>query len=415
MKNRFFSADDIPLALMYAVRLLYPYRPFLDDYIQYHVYSLHNNPIRNIYFGIGLFAARPVASFLDIALWSHFWGNLGVLYILFSVLYLAFLFLLRHFAQGLGIRLGNVFMYLSALCPINIEATAWLSASTRIVGGLFFSVLCIILISEKRNPTKMTAFVLINFISYCFYEQTAIFCLVCVCFAAVTKKRKFYFVAALFNMALLGAWYLCFSKYSVFGYRTVISLENFAHFPLEFSKALRAVFYTFADAGALLFIVPPIFAALWLKGCDFAAASRNKILFGISVAVFSLVPIAASGGNVPFRCLTVPLIGIFVLFDCIGGRVRKIFFCGVCSLFVVVSINEFCNYYKSTVIDEKVLNGLCEKIVQGVDYDLNDAPIYYFNSPSNHAEHISAVTSSDWALTGAVRALLNDADFPMID
>lgn len=414
MKNRFFRLSDIPLVLIYSLRLLYPYRPMLDDYIQYHVYSLHANPVEDIFFGIGLFAARPAASFLDITLWSRFWGHLWVLYALFSLLYLVSLFCLRFSLPRCGIHLGSVFMYLAALCPLNIEGTMWLSASTRIVGGLCAAAVTISLISEENSPINKLAFVALCFLSYCFYEQTAVYCFVTVCFVSYAKRRPFYVIAAAADMCLLGAWYLCFSRFSVFGFRTAVTAGNLLSFPSRLADCAAAAAYTFADAWRFLWLVPLPFAALWLGGCDSPGVTRAKPWYGAAVSLLSFAPLVLSGGNVPFRCLAVPLIGFFVLLDCIGGRARRIFLCAVCSVFVIVSANEFCSYYQVTVLDEKLLDDLCGKITDGAEYDLSDAPLYYSDSPSNHAEHIAAVTSSDWALTGAVRARLGDADFPLI-
>ncbi len=414
MKNKFFCSADIPLALIYSLRLLYPYRPMLDDYIQYHVYSLHANPVKDIFFGIGLFAARPAASFLDIALWSRFWENLGVLYALFSLLYLVSLLLLRFSLARCGIRLGSVFMYLAALCPLNIEGTMWLSASTRIVGGMFAAAVTLGLISEKNSLPNKIAFVILCFLSYCFYEQTAVFCFVTVCFVSYAKRRPFYTVAAAADMCLLGVWYLCFSRFSVFGFRAAVTADNLLSFPLRFAQCAAAAAYAFADAAPFLGLAPLPFAAVWLCGCDSPKADRAKPWYGAAVSALSFAPLVLSGGNVPFRCLVVPLIGFFALLDCIGGRVRRIFLCAACSVFVIVSANEFCAYYRVTVLDEGLLDELCERISGGAAYDLSAAPLYYSDSPSNHAEHIAAVTSSDWALTGAVRARLEDADFPVI-
>ena len=414
MKNKLFCSYDIPLVLIYSLRLFYPYRPMLDDYIQYHVYSLHANPIRDIFFGIGLFAARPAASFLDITLWSRFWEHLWILYALFSLLYLVSLCALRFSLLRCGVHLGSVFMYFTALCPLNIEGTMWLSASTRIVGGLCASVVAISLISEKNSLLNKIAFVILCFLSYCFYEQTAVFCFVTVCFVSFAKRRPFYAMAAVVNLCFLAAWYLCFSRFSVFGFRAAVTAENIFSFPFRLARCTAAAACTFTDCAWIMYLLPLPFAALWLCGFDKPCADRLKFWYGAAVSLASFAPLVISGGNVPFRCLIVPLIGLFVLLDCIGGSMRRIFLCTVCSVFIIVSANEFCSYYQATVLDEKFLDGLCERITNGGEYDISSAPLYYSDSPSNHAEHIAAVTSSDWALTGAVRARLDDVDFPLI-
>ena len=185
-----------PISLFAAalVRFLYcgfTYFPQLDDYIQYHNYAATEN-IPELLDRLGAFSVRPLALVADICVWSRFWGRMIVPLIIMAALWTAsaiFLWeVLRRFYP-----VGNFFPLIFVLLPLNIEATYWLSASSRIVVGTFFASLSayfLTLFCERGKKRFAALFLLFNILSFCFYEQCLIFSLVLTVLVAVRFLGK---------------------------------------------------------------------------------------------------------------------------------------------------------------------------------------------------------------------------------
>ena len=126
---------------------------------------------------LGLLAARPLAGILDITLWSWLWpcSIVGVL-ILAALYSIAAIELCKLFEKLLGT--SKLFIAIFALLPLGIEGTYWMSASTRIIPGLFFAAISakffVKYLESKRFKYELFSLIC-QFITFCFYEQTAVF------------------------------------------------------------------------------------------------------------------------------------------------------------------------------------------------------------------------------------------------
>lgn len=116
------------------------YYPQLDDYIQYCNYRQSTEPFWEMALRVGLLASRPLANIADYFIWSPLFDHMLVGVALVCVLYVACVgmmwsLLRRHFP------VGPVFPVVMTLLPLGMEGLYWMSASTRIVGGMFFGCL----------------------------------------------------------------------------------------------------------------------------------------------------------------------------------------------------------------------------------------------------------------------------------
>ncbi len=115
------------------------YFPQLDDYIQYHNYARAES-FQALQQDTGLLASRPLAGLADYFLWGPMFDHMIVGVALISLLYVgtALLFwriLKRYF------RLSPLFPVVMVLLPLGVEGTYWMSASTRVVVGMFLAAL----------------------------------------------------------------------------------------------------------------------------------------------------------------------------------------------------------------------------------------------------------------------------------
>ena len=116
------------------------YYPQLDDYIQYCNYRQSTEPFWEMALRVGLLASRPLANIADYFIWSPLFDHMLVGVALVCVLYVAgvgmvWSLLRRYFP------VGPVFPVVMTLLPLGMEGLYWMSASTRIVGGMFFGCL----------------------------------------------------------------------------------------------------------------------------------------------------------------------------------------------------------------------------------------------------------------------------------
>ena len=326
--------------------------------------------------------------------------------------------MLRSLLRSLGLPVGSVFLIITLLCPLNIEATLWVSAATRIVSGLFFGVLSAHIAQKGRGLLSMALFFLVNLFSLLFYEQAAVFTFLLVVLISVCKgKKSFSLIAGLNGLAVAGFYY-AFRNYGVFFSR--LSSADLLHTASGVQNILTCakscVYTLFPDIWLCVFFAV---AGLLLRTryCN-GGYSFYKLIFGVAVLVLTLFPLSVfKGYNIPFRCLLVPLVGIAVVMDCIAGeRLYRILCIALVAVFISSGIYEFVRFDRSTKYDESVVEAIASEVGKGqnVSLSLYGTKAYYEPSLSNHAEHIASVTSSDWAITGALRAKLSNPYFPMV-
>ena len=185
------------------------YRPILDDSIQYI-----NYPSSSDYGALieqeGLFASRPLAAVMDLFVVGPLRGWLFLPVLLLAILHglsaALFTRLFRTFFQT-----GTAFAVVYALLPLGCEGTYWLSASSRIVTGLFFTAAAAAMLTvfiEQGGWWRVGAHFALVLLSYSFYEQILVlsFALTGLIFLrSVRRTRRAW--AALTAFAALAAYF----------------------------------------------------------------------------------------------------------------------------------------------------------------------------------------------------------------
>ncbi len=180
MYNKYITPITFVTAFS-AIFIRYIYYGFkyyyqLDDYIQYHNFATSLD-YGKLIMKEGFLAARPLAGIADLYVWSKFCGVMILGVLLISVMYaVSALLLLSLFRRLFGT--GFFFIAVYTLLPLGFEGTYWMSASSRIVIGLFFSSLAIFIFQEICDSHKfryIPLWMFIQLISFCFYEQALVF------------------------------------------------------------------------------------------------------------------------------------------------------------------------------------------------------------------------------------------------
>lgn len=444
-----------------VIRFLYygfNYFLSLDDYTQYLYYQLLDDKVQFVK-NAGLLAARPLAGLFDVFVWGKMNSVLILAVIIISLLFAASAVLLRDvFSKYFKVGIGFLIVY--TLLPVGTEGTYWLSASTRIVCGLFFASLSAFLLQkyiESRKPVYLVLSSVIQLIAYGYYEQIIVISITLnvLLLLANFKELKVRVLYAGISPANAVIYFISgsFFKSDLYSGRMNIVLpvnkEYFSDFlPGMLSQFKQAfvdgtIYITLRGAyrgakeiindRAIVFCAVLIALIIILAVCSkvFSEKENNnsskpklnipiKIIFAVLLAVAPITPFLVLGeGWFSLRGTVASFIGIALLADfllqLISFKKHAIYAtlcCLIAVVFCVSGVSEIHDYRKNYIQDTAVLTQI-EQVVKEKDeglrigiinaeYTLVNKQNYYYH------EHISSITSSDWCLSGAVHGYLKN-------
>lgn len=434
----------------------------LDDYIQYHNYIAYNSDISALIDKLGLLSSRPLAGLADLYIWSNFYGCMIAAVAIISAMYAASaVFFHRVFTRHFGT--GFLFFVLYALLPLGIEGTYWVSASSRIVVGLFFASLSLLFFDSwcaKGKASNLILFAVYQLAAFCFYEQIVLLSgaatlVVMLLYIKKNNRRPLWG----FLMFAGAAIYFVITKTAeqgVYGARTELFLpwqENWLQNCLI--PAVKQIGYVFSvgtfatltrglKRGFIFLVSEPnvicIIAFAAFCAAMFFIAKRMKrerlhfwteFLAGLFLAAAPLVlffvlknPWFGVRNAVPsFLGLALMLDAVF---DLIFGRIKNAptvqasVVSLLCLLCCIATVSELHDYRDTTIADQKIAKAAADAIIAdswtegnkiwllNVDASYTENANFYFH------EHVYGVTSSDWALTGAVYSYAGSGDLPIV-
>lgn len=444
-----------------VIRFLYygfNYFLSLDDYTQYLYYQLLDDKVQFVK-NAGLLAARPLAGLFDVFVWGKMNSVLILAVIIISLLFAASAVLLRDvFSKYFKVGIGFLIVY--TLLPVGTEGTYWLSASTRIVCGLFFASLSAFLLQkyiESRKPVYLVLSSVIQLIAYGYYEQIIVISITLnvLLLLANFKELKVRVLYAGISPANAVIYFISgsFFKSDLYSGRMNIVLpvnkEYFSDFlPGMLSQFKQAfvdgtIYITLRGAyrgakeiindRAIVFCAVLIALIIILAVCSKVFSEREnnnsskpklnipiKIIFAVLLAVAPITPFLVLGeGWFSLRGTVASFIGIALLADfllqLISFKKHAIYAtlcCLIAVVFCVSGVSEIHDYRKNYIQDTAVLTQI-EQVVKEKDegqrigiinaeYTLVNKQNYYYH------EHISSITSSDWCLSGAVHGYLKN-------
>ncbi len=435
----------------------------LDDYIQYHNYAAFGGSFKQLVTGLGLLANRPLAGLFDIYVWSRLYGQMIAAAADISIMYaVAALLLYKVFSKRFGT--GYLFLVVFALMPLGFEGTYWVSASSRIVVGMFFASLSFYFFDkwcDKGTKRYLVLFAVMQFIAFCFYEQILLFSGALTLIAMLGRVRGQDRVRARWGFLMFGnaALYFGFTALmpkGVYSSRTELFLPWQKDYVKDvLTPLLNQLKMVFIDgSGATFgkglvrgfkFIVtePNALWALVVMALCFVVfifvrnSRRDSIRFfaelfsGLFLAIAPLLlffvlkdPWFGMRNSVVSFCG----LGLVLdaLFDLIFGRVKSgrfaeaVFVAVLALVCCVASVSELHDYRETTLADTQIATAAGEAFrdmsFKSTDkvWLLNVDPTYVADGNLYYHEHDYGVTSSSWALTGAISAVCNRGDIPSV-
>ncbi len=428
--NKTLCLQTIALVVLFAFKLSFNAFPFLDDYIQFKGYSLYDNPIKDTYVSMGLYSVRPLAGLFDILFYSKFYNNLYIPYFVITVLHFTAILLMHYNFKKIGINFGWIFIILCLFNPVLIESTYWLSASSRIIPPLFLSQLAVYLIfcrKAKYKPLYLFAYFILSLASMGFYEQMSLFSFIINLFFCIKLKKNPELIICIINALLFVVYYFLFKNNGIFNDRGSLGGFNFVLLINDIKTALGTGLKCIIKSPNSGFPAFKTFlVALLCLLCIRTEKDRFcplKFFVGICVFIICFVPfLLLKNYFITFRSIFLAFIGIAMILDFLGDiwRLKYPFTVLICVFMVFGWSNEIKDYKKVYEADRKIIEGISNNLSQAQkqadDFTLGilGAKKCYVPLKVLYGEHILNVTSSDWALTGALRAEFENVKFKYV-
>ena len=451
---------DIAFALALALKLFgagFSYFCVLDDFIQYGSYPMFG--LSHVLFTIGTLSSRPLASLLDPTLWGSFYPHMAFALCLMGILYFLSALFLDRILTTQGIKITPLLYTVYLLLPLSFEGTYWISASSRIVVGLFFATLAsLLLISYLQSGKKkvLPLYILFTWASFGFYESVLIFSVLLqgaiLLKDAINKKtcrRIFLILIPAVGAAGLLIYYKLAAGLGALGSRAAgFSFDHplerikelFSQFTYIFTAGLfRTTVIGFADGIKHIVSNPasavPLSVLLILVSFACAFTSRKYkitakasvcIPAGLLLMLLPLLPnLLVSDIWLTYRTVFICLPGACLFLAPFAARllknrrVRTILVFLTVLVFSVGCINELYTYKAVSTLDtqiaKSVADSLDEEVLAGEKNVVLVLP-YEISVPqtSYYKDHVKSVTGADWSLTGAVRAIARNNQIRLI-
>ena len=433
------------------------YFPQLDDYIQYHNYRHSPTSFWEMAQAAGLLASRPLANMADYFIWSPLFDHMLVGVALVSGLYVSCVgmiwSLLRRYFP-----VGPVFPVVMTLLPLGMEGLYWMSASTRIVGGMFFGCLGAMAFAKWLDSGRwywLAAYLPLQLLPFGFYEQSAVLSMTVVLGMALLElpRRKWSCLGALWAPAAMVLYFAFLSfmgAQNPYTARSEVVLPTTQYYWDTFlPQVLEQLKEAFLKGGLLTLgkgfvrgmeILVADGLWLWLvvmaAGCAglgylFQKQEDNKsehggagirllaLLTGVLLAVAPVTPFFVLGNPwFSLRGTVTSFAGIALMADTLLGlllcRWRRglpwaaAAFALVCC---VASLSELSDYRDTYQTDQKI----AQTVLSALEQDqvtaettvgiLNLKASYLPDQNFYYHEHIHGCTESNWAFAGLLTAV----------
>ena len=375
------------LSILPLVFLRGQYFPVLDDFIMYRGYPLYSASY--LLGTVRIWTSRPIANLLDLFVWSRFSDCLFfLLFLIWGLKIISVVLLSEFFKNQNWPRLP--LMVLLLFCPVGIEATGWLSASTRIAIGLFFLSVALYFCMMR----KLWLYSLFLFLSFGCYEQ---FWALGILLSCKELEKKYCWIS-IFLAGTMGLYTLVCGAFSTTprlgeGINTQMLFQVselwktilFYLFPVSFLRGLKSVETFGFMALCCLFI-----ALTMVTKKEIESKSGKK--WGWALFVSSYLPFLFTEQGLSFRMAYLSFIGLSLIVP-----PKKYLWIGIALFFCIGSVGEMLDYQKAGIADQQIL----EEIVSGKQYE----SFTYHDSSVSYGQHILSITHSDWSLTAGLRAL----------
>ena len=464
----------IGLLLVMLIRSFFfgiTYFNFLDDYNTYGIFNRLNDDIfNNIILWYGLYTFRPIAFFADAYITQWFWPNMWLVLLFYTFMHFATVFIFYRVLKYLNINFGAFGIIIISLTPILFEAVYWIGASTRLVPGMFFSILSSYFLlyhlelQENRIYSRryLILYAVFNFLSTGFYEQIVVFNFIFTCtviflsYHKIQKRSRLIVSVPFLSTAFMVLFYFLLAPHGkvasrgelvpfneLFGHvtRVILSIANLL-INVNWDISINGFFKGMTLIGAPLqligFLVVVIFTvvtflSLTKKYLAFEDSFSEKYLLRLFIGF--ILTMTAFG---PFYVLQNPFMAPRTVYPAIFGiaifldtlltmassikifnfrfeMLKPIVSTMLIIPFFIIYIAEVNNFRLLEEVDRQVMSNFLSAFAETDIHE--ETTIILFNTQYTYAEtttqghRLENITSSDWALKGKANATSDEFRF----
>ena len=406
-RRRLFWILCTLLALLPSAVMEGTYAPVLDDYIMYDGFHLYD--VSYLLGTVKVWTTRPVSTLLDVFLWSRFHDCLFLLFLLLTVMRVAAVSLFARFFEEHGWEGVTMPLCLLLLfCPLGVEATGWISASSRIITGMLFLGIALMFLNRNRYGR----FFLFLVLSFGCYEQ---FIFLGFCLAVYDlwfRNKKMIWMPFFAGFAMAGYYLFCNRWNSTSRMSFEFNWNLFSQMKEGWSQgvfrlipeSIRRGCMLFPEywwVGVLLIMVTVLLVLVWtpLKN-----TKKFSWLMGIALFTACHLPFWILRDNgLSFRVLYLPLMGVALLFCGGKGSWRRILCAVLVFFFSVGTMGELKDYQIAGQRDYAELQSLADDVKNN---QITAKEQMYFHEPSvRYGQHILSVFHSEWSFTAGMRSV----------
>lgn len=460
MRTEYKTERSLVIGLLLALFLKYmlygfQYYPILDDAIQYGCYPLYPNIVNDIFLHVGTIATRPLAGLLDPLLWGRMWNCMWLALLLITLLHFCSFLLLDQILQYNGIKASPLLYLLFLLFPTASEATYWISASSRLVVGMFLALLSIWLLCRYFHGGKRLLLILsvpTLLASFCLYEQVMVFGFCAYLLVVVLQrppKRRWQVVIPAGCAAAVLIYYRLASGIGQMANRAAgFSFGNLFANIIPFCKQMAEIWgvnsakllfvgsyegmVTLLNRGMLLaiaFVGLAAICALQIGRTPYPRDARPNWWLCLIGAGLFLAPFAPNllveEVWLTHRSIFPSLIGLGLMAEPLVSKflrhraVRTPVFMVLTLLFLFSNVNEYRIYRETSLYDRQIVTQLAQQLDDAVRTGQKQLAVisgepYHIPQPAYYKDHVKSVTYADWSLTGALRAECKNVEIPTV-
>jgi hypothetical protein len=439
----------------------FKYYPVMDDWIQYGTYSLAQNPFMEVVLKTKMYTIRPLAGISDVFIISRFWDKLDLVFFVITLMHIASCVFIVKVFQYNKIKTGYVFLFFYGLLPFGSEATYWISASSRLVVAMFWLSVAMFFMCRYLYQTykkrDLILFFVFHLLSFSYYETVVILGFVGALLVVLPNIRKregkILGAVTILNTYIIAIYYNLFSDqgqlltrgewvesanwgdYLKTGVHIFKMLgQSDLHF---YAKGFIRGLDVIRKDGEWLFLM----LVLLLGVCVIFASRKTFIDRRISqnvkkIALGSILFLAPFVLFFVIRFDWISFRNAFTSFIGLGLILEGLFDLGTRNLFlrrtkdlmlgilavvfVLVNVSEITDFKNTSLMDALIAERVIEAAEgTGVLQGETEALIFhaknsYVDLNKEYNEHIAAITSSDWLMTGAIRGIYGSVEVGMI-
>lgn len=425
------------------------YKPVMDDWFLYgNTYHGIAERLSNFAVPNEKFAIRPLAGVFDCFVTAPLFEHLWVVELILTLSLLVGAFFIAKTLKRHSLSKIGFFVCLVCLYPVNLEATYWIAAATRISLAVLFIGFAVFLLDKYMSSKKigyLILFTLFGAICVCFYEPAVVvYVLLALFIIKVCHTDKKDLIALLIlslQLIVIAIYYIANSSSGELAMRGEIVSDNFFTHIVTVCGYLKDIFVSFSyeilhngyHKGIDIlqnrnFIYSLTIAILSISLGILSSVNMQKrklsvrfLLLGVALAFGGVfLNFILSSERIPLRLAFFAFIGIGITSDEIFTLLPKHFgriiygsiVAVIAFIFTVSGIGEVSEYSQTSQIDVELTKSIIE-LDTAENITNPDKNVYVFGGQHgypetrciHYLEHIRGVSGTYAEITGCMRYL----------